>query len=1290
MKASLHRRGRRALATWTAATLGLGLIAPSFSPTWAVEQGTDLPEHQTHAFGPADKISPSLAHADGDISVFVELRGQGAFASTQPKVTPGQPRSTVQAQARVQAIQREVASTGRHLASSAHADVLYTTHNALRGVALKGSAAEIRDLARRDDVVRISPSIPKTRSNAGSVIDTGTLQQWEQTGRTGRDVRIAVIDSGLDYTHADFGGPGTTQAYDTAHSSQRLPSPESGLYDPHKFLGGWDFAGDDYDGSDPDHAVPHPDDNPLDCKAGGHGTHVAGTAAGYGVTADGTTFRGDYRSLTEAQVRDMKIGPGTAPEAGLISFRVFGCHGSTNLTGEALDRVLDPNGDGDYSDAANIVNLSLGTIFAASDDPDNRLIDALTRQGVLSVVAAGNDGDINSVSGSPGNAASALTVANSKGSLAHGDGVRYTVAGGPEERAVGDYSANFPWTDASPKDLTGNVVVAPADNHFACEPFQGTRFDGRWVWIDWSDHPDSYPCGSAVRFDNIEKAGGKGVVLAGAVEADEAGIAGNSTIPGVRLNRSYAESMRHAAEEGNLSVSLSPELIGTQTFPSHALDTINESSSRGMHGSNGYTKPDVAAPGTSIASAGVGSGSGSLVESGTSMATPHTAGVAALVMEAHQRYTPSMIKAAIMNSATHHVTDAKGRVEAVDRVGSGRIDARAAVDQNVLVYDAQRPDIVGSSFGVLEIGDKPGTFRRDIVVDNRDSRSHTFDLGYEASTQMPGVEYSFEPRVSVGPGESRHVTITASVDPEKLAKTIDPTMQRVLQDRARQFVAAASGRLTLTEDGRQTRLPLHSAPKPVSAMKIEDANIEFGKGSHETSLAMTGHGVDHGGYTSMLGAFQLGESSPRVPTSDLAMPSLQNLDLQYVGATSNAPMLASQGKDVRDAMLGIGVSTWGNWDSLNPSRQISVVLDVNGDGFPDAVAMTSQPAGADYPVVSLVTYRNGREVVLDTQPINGAYGDLDTNPMDTNSVVLPISLRALGLDPSQTQQIQYSVLTYSATQRNPVDLTGWISYDPFHPDLWFSSGAMTTPVLHQDVPGTITAHRSDREEPSRALFLHLGNGTGDLSGVVQDEDGGKAQVVAARVASKPSGHDPRFSDVPQDYVFRDEIAWLADRGITTGWPDGTFRPGASVDRGQMAAFLYRLAGKPSFTPPSESPFSDVPTNHVFYKEISWLSATGITRGWPDGTFRPYAAVNRDQMAAFFYRMAGSPAFDPGERSSFTDVGPDAVFSREIAWMKEQGISKGWADGTFRPFSPVERGQMAAFLYRYDRVVLSRR
>jgi hypothetical protein len=105
------------------------------------------------------------------------------------------------------------------------------------------------------------------------------------------------------------------------------------------------------------------------------------------------------------------------------------------------------------------------------------------------------------------------------------------------------------------------------------------------------------------------------------------------------------------------------------------------------------------------------------------------------------------------------------------------------------------------------------------------------------------------------------------------------------------------------------------------------------------------------------------------------------------------------------------------------------------------------------------------------------------------------------------------------------------------------------------------------------------------------------------------------------HPFCGEIAWLASTGITTGYADGTFRPALAVQRQAMAAYLYRYAGSPDGDDPScgLAPFSDVGVSHPFCGEIDWLAATGITTGYPDGTFRPLLAVQRQAMAAYLYR-----------------------------------------------------------------------
>ena len=198
-------------------------------------------------------------------------------------------------------------------------------------------------------------------------------------------------------------------------------------------------------------------------------------------------------------------------------------------------------------------------------------------------------------------------------------------------------------------------------------------------------------------------------------------------------------------------------------------------------------------------------------------------------------------------------------------------------------------------------------------------------------------------------------------------------------------------------------------------------------------------------------------------------------------------------------------------------------------------------------------------------------------------------------------------------------------------------------------------------------------GSSDHDPIIVGLDGGFADVPA-----EPAD----FADVPPSNMFYDEIMWMRSEGYSTGWEsDNTFRPLQPVNRDAMAAFLWRMAGSPEVSPPRTEPFTDVEEGDEHYEAIIWAYQQGITRGWSDGTFRPTTPIARDAMAAFVYRYAGSPEFADPTSAVFTDVPASNEFATEIAWMRAEGISTGWTDGTYRPLNPTNRDATAAFLYR---------
>lgn len=187
------------------------------------------------------------------------------------------------------------------------------------------------------------------------------------------------------------------------------------------------------------------------------------------------------------------------------------------------------------------------------------------------------------------------------------------------------------------------------------------------------------------------------------------------------------------------------------------------------------------------------------------------------------------------------------------------------------------------------------------------------------------------------------------------------------------------------------------------------------------------------------------------------------------------------------------------------------------------------------------------------------------------------------------------------------------------------------------------------------------------------------------IAPREALANPPFSDVDSSTAHQEDIIWMHEEGYATGFDDDTFRPYAEIARCDMAAFLYRMAGRPNYTPSEadKKMFTDVTSSTPHAKEVWWLAHMGISTGFPDGTFRPYETVKRCDMAAFLYRMEFGPHFELSamDKAAFPDVTITTPHADPVWWLALNEISKGYPDGTFRPYSAVTRCDMAAFLHR---------
>lgn len=1111
-------------ATLTAFAVGAAMLVSPALTAVAAPQSSASKSAKSSALSSVanEKLADSAAEADGKATVFINISGTSAAQKVDQVL--GDNQQTASASAKKQAA---VAGEKSAQAVQSNADQVfaalkkldptaqkvYTASYSIPGVAVRASVSALNKLvadnpkalsvqkihyqvplklASSEQKAKTTADVTKSEAKPANVNSdelVGNLKEWKKTGKTGKGVNVAIIDTGLDYTHADFGGTGTTAVYNAAMAksdSQTSPLQDDELknyLDPAKFKGGYDFAGKLYgskvNGST--YRTAKPDANPIDGPGGHHGTHVAGTSLGYGVNAKGKTMRHTakrYANLTAKQLEKLQIAPGSAPLTGVYSLKVFGDNGgSTGLVGEALDWVTKHNTEalatGNTKDYIKVVSMSLGGSYGDADEPENRMVDELSNSGVLSVVAAGNDGDITDITGEPSTASTALTVAATNSGKTRQDAIRINAPAGIAGQAAGQYSENI----TKDFSVTGKVVaLSDKDNLEGCKAYSDAdkaAVNGNIVWISWDDN--HVTCGSGQRFNMAEQAGAKAVLFASQSNIPEAGIGGNTDIPGFQLSKnSNTEALQAALKAGTLNVTLDNTLKHAQKvdYSGELQDTVANFTSRGSHGSlDGTTKPDVAAPGVGIISASAGTGNKFELMSGTSMATPLTSGVAALVAQAHPDYGPSQLKAQLVNTATHDIREQGGTtLESPLRVGTGRIDTPNAVTNEVLVASKDNPSAVAGQFGVVLVPQEGYKATKTFTVtNNSDHVANYYNIHYSARTSTPGVTYSVDKStLSVPAHGTAEFSVTLSIpDQSALRHTKDTTQSARVAGLKRSYVTDASGVVELepvlqNQAGATSplRVSVSSAPKPV-AQTSHDAALSDDKKSG--TVIVSGHGVNQGSgdeaYVSKFGVFTLAGSDPagdyfahyedsgEAQSKYAGTRSLEGMDLTRVGYASTAPQLKAAGKDPSKGYMAFAVQTAKPWSRIGNANIIEILYAVGNQGYLSQVTGNNgnAQAPADTAWVETYTYdfnSGSTGKLVDSEPVD------DSTISDSNVIIARVKLSALGLTADSSEddaEFAFRVRSYTpASNGYYTDATSTFEGNLLKPGVWAEPQAAAT------------------------------------------------------------------------------------------------------------------------------------------------------------------------------------------------------------------------------------------------------
>ena len=863
-------------------------------------------------------LDRSLVGAVGANRVIIRLSADsGAIAFAKGADT---------AQAKEAAKAQQEAFLGSVHALDPKARLIGRAQSVLNAVFVEVDAAALPELAKDPRVMRIAP-VADYQLHLSETVPYIGATRVQSLGYDGKGIKVAVLDSGIDYLHAALGGSGNPA--DFAGNDPSIIEP--GSFPTAKVVAGYDFTGSVWP-----NGPETPDPDPLDDgPGGGHGTHVAHIIAGTG---------------------------GVAPGASLYAVKVCSSV-STSCSGIALiqgmDFSADPNGDGKFNDRVDIINMSLGSSYGQPFDDDlSAAVDAATSLGILTVASAGNGSDKPFVNGTPAAAKTALSVAQTAMPSAFLPLMQITA---PTDIA-GSFPAVFqPWSAPLTAGIEAPVQYGDGagGNQLGCAPFGTDALAGKIVLIDRG------ACTFTLKIKNVNDGGGLIGIIGLVAPGDpfEGGDGGDRpiTIPGYMVSQWVSARLKSALP--NTVVRFDPA-VG---FP--LAGSMVGSSSRGpQHEDTMLIKPEIGAPGASVSAiAGTGTEEGPF--GGTSGAAPMVAGSAALIFQAYGGskatakgrppgkalglgLTPLEVKALLMtNGETDIVNDAlTGALAPITRIGGGEVRVDQALAAPVVAWDQDVP--TGAlGFGFVDVADGTVTLKKTVEIRNLDNKTHrytvtpTFRFADDAANGA--VTVSAPARVTVKPGQGRPTTfeVTLTIDGAKLRGNFMNSGSGGA-DPATLTTNEYDGYLVLDDGKHPIHLAWHVLPR--QAARVEPSTTAIPPGSFPQVIGLNNTGVgraQNDAYSLLAVSDNLAEGGrgQQSPTPDIRAVGINTFPVPAGYCSANESFI-----------WAFAVNTWERQQHLLPVSH-EIYLDTNKDGIDDYVVLNRDASG-------LGTITDGRQV----------------------------------------------------------------------------------------------------------------------------------------------------------------------------------------------------------------------------------------------------------------------------------------------------------------------------------------